>query len=83
MQFHAELVGESSDKIWKHAELESLLQSKSKEVHSQFGWIFSGEGWDTILQCNRYEQRNLLSQISPGVGLSHHPRGMGTASRSH
>ena len=34
MKFHAELVGEPSEKIWKHSELEALLQSKSKDVHS-------------------------------------------------
>lgn len=44
MKFHAELVEESSDKIWKHAELESLLQSKSKEVHSILVQRFDSEG---------------------------------------
>jgi hypothetical protein len=44
MKFHAELVGESSEKIWKHSELEALLQSKSKEVHSILVQRFDSEG---------------------------------------
>ena len=44
MKFHAELVGESSEKIWKHSELEALLQSKSKDVHSILVQRFDSEG---------------------------------------
>ena len=53
------------------------------EVNSQLVGILGSQRGDAIFQCNSYEQRNLLSQISPGVGLSHYPRGIGTASRCH
>lgn len=34
MKHFAELAGESSEKIWKHSELQAVLQSKSKEIYS-------------------------------------------------